>query len=372
MTVAIVANTAWNLYNFRRGLINALLDGGCRVLLLAPDGPERERLTAAGANFVALRHLRRRGLNPLRDLALLNELRGIYRSEAVDVALHFTIKPVIYGSLAARLTGVRNISTLTGLGYTFLSGDRTNKLVRIMYRLALHRADAVLFHNPDDRQLFLDYGLVSRAQSGVVAGSGLRLEDYPVRPYAEAVPGRFLFVARLLTDKGIREYVAGARAARTVNPALSFHILGPLDPDNPAGISAEELEGWVAEGVIAYDGVTTDVRPHLARASVVVLPSYREGCPRVLLEGGATGRPLLTTDVPGCRAVVTQGDNGFLVPARDADALAAAMLKMSVFSPGELEEMGLRARAVVEEKFDLRMVIGVYLKVVDPTLEVKR
>jgi glycosyltransferase involved in cell wall biosynthesis len=364
MIVAIVANTAWNLYNFRRGLIDALLNEDYRVLLIAPDGPEREQLKATGVEYITLRNLRRKGLNPLRDLALLNELRGIYRQQKVAVALHFTIKPVIYGSLAARLTGVRNISTLTGLGYTFLSGNRTNSLVRIMYRTALRRAEAVLFHNPDDRQLFLDGGLVTEAQSGVVAGSGIRLEDYPLSPYSEAITGRFLFVARLLTDKGIREYVAGARAAKAVNPALSFHILGPLDPDNPVGISAEELEDWVAEGVIFYDGVAADVRPHLARASVVVLPSYREGCPRVLLEGGATGRPLLTTDVPGCRAVVTDSYNGFLVPSRDAEALAGAMLKISAFSPGELQKMGLRARAVVGEKFDLRIVTGDYLRVV--------
>jgi glycosyltransferase involved in cell wall biosynthesis len=363
MIVAIVANTAWNLQNFRRGLVSAILEEGHRVLLLAPDGPERDRLKTTGAVFIALRHLRRKGLNPLRDLALLNELLGIYRQQKVDVALHFTIKPVIYGSLATRLAGVRNISTLTGLGYTFLSGNWSNRMVRIMYRTVLRWAEVVLFHNPDDCQLFLDGGLVTEAQSGVVAGSGLRLEDYPLKPYSEAIPGRVLFVARRLTDKGIREYVAGARVAKAVNPALSFHILGPLDPYNPAGISAEELEDWVAEGVIFYDGVAADVRPHLARASVVVLPSYREGCPRVLLEGGAIGRPLLATDVPGCRAVVTDSYNGFLVPPRDAEALAFVMLKMSMLPTGDLEQMGLRARTVVEERFDLRMVNGDYLYV---------
>jgi glycosyltransferase involved in cell wall biosynthesis len=364
MIVAIVANTAWNLYNFRRSLIDALLKEDYRVLLIAPDGPERERLKATGVEYITLRNLRRKGLNPLRDLALLNELRGIYRQQKVTVALHFTIKPVIYGSLAARLTGVRNISTLTGLGYTFLSGDRANGLVRIMYRNALRHAETVFFHNPDDRQLFLDGGLVTGAQSGVVAGSGLRLEDYPLSPYSEAIPGRFLFVARLLTDKGIREYVAGARAAKAVNPSLTFHVLGPFDPDNPSEIGAEELKQWVAEGVIFYEGATMDVRSHLARASVVVLPSYREGCPRALLEGGATGRPLLATDVPGCRAVVTDSYNGFLVPPRDAEALASVMLKMSALPTGDLEQMGLRARTVVEERFDLRMVNGDYLYVV--------
>ncbi|TXF90965.1 glycosyltransferase family 4 protein [Neolewinella aurantiaca] len=367
MIVAVVANTAWNLLNFRKSLIGALLAENHRVVLLAPDGPECEQLSASGAEFIRLRHLRRKGVNPLRDLALLYELRTVYAREKIDVALHFTIKPVIYGSFAARMTGVRNISTLTGLGYTFLSGGWANGLVRSMYRIALRHAAAVLFHNHDDRQLFLDGGLVTEAQSQVVAGSGLQLDDYPLSPYEEAIPNRFLFVARLLTDKGIREYVAAAEAAREVNPELSFHILGPLDPENPAGIKAEELERWVAEGIIAYDGVSADVWPHLARASVVVLPSYREGCPRVLLEGGAVGRPLLTTDVPGCRAVVTAGENGCLVPACNADALARAMLEMSALPKEELKAMGLRGRKIVEEQFDDQVVNRVYLSKVNIT-----
>jgi glycosyltransferase involved in cell wall biosynthesis len=361
MIVAIVANTAWNLQNFRRGLVSAILEEGHRVLLLAPDGPERDRLKTTGAVFIALRHLRRKGLNPLRDLALLNELLGIYRQQKVDVALHFTIKPVIYGSLATRLAGVRNISTLTGLGYTFLSGNWSNRIVRIMYRTALRWAEVVLFHNPDDRQLFLDGGLVTEAQSGVVAGSGIRMKDYLPVPYSEAIPGRFLFAGRLLTDKGIREYVAAARIAKAQDARLSFHVLGPLDPGNHAGIYSAELDDWIHEGVITYDGVTMDIRPHLAKASIVVLPSYREGCPRVLLEAGATGRALIGSDVPGIRDVVLNGENGWLVPARDVVGLAEVLRGCPV---SLLEELGQAGRKLVGDKFCEEIVVGKYLTLI--------
>lgn len=359
-TLALVANSAWNIHNFRRGLIDAFLAKGYRVLLLAPDGPERTSLEATGAQFLPLENLRRKGLNPLRDLALAREMYRIYRDQGVSVVLHFTIKPVIYGSFAARRAGAQNICTLTGLGYTFLSGRKTNWLVRQLYRLALQRADMVFFHNPDDRDLFVRDGLVSASRAAVVPGSGLQLADYPLASYTEAIPGRFLFAGRLLTDKGVREFVAAARLAKRQNPTLSFHLLGPFDPGNPAGIAAEELETWTREGIVEYDGVAADIRPHLRRSSVVVLPSYREGCPRVLLEAAASGRALIGADVAGVREVVKDGENGWLVPVKDVEALAEAMLGAAVQE--SLAAMGGAGRAWVAERFAEEEVVGAYLK----------
>lgn len=332
------------------------------MILVAPNGPERAALEETGSIFVPLENLRRRGINPLRDLALTRELYRVYRKYEVNSALHFTIKPVIYGSFAARLAGVVNISTLTGLGYAFISGGTTKLLARGLYRQALRSADRVFFHNRDDRQLFLDGGLVAEARSAVVGGSGLRLADYPLAPYTEAIPGRFLFAGRLLVDKGVREYVAAARKARALNPTLTFHLLGPLDPGNPAGIDAAELETWVAEGVIAYDGVAKDIRPHLRRSSVVVLPSYREGCPRVLLEAAAMGRALIGTNVPGVREVVKPG-NGLLVPLKAVDELVDAILEIAGTGIG-LEAMGLAGRELVEGRFSEEVVVEAYLKAV--------
>jgi glycosyltransferase involved in cell wall biosynthesis len=333
------------------------------VLLVAPDGPEREKLEATGADFIPLANLRRKGLNPFRDLKLMLELYRIYQQEEVKAALHFTIKPTIYGSFAARRAGIGNVCTLTGLGYTFLSGRKTNKLVRMLYRLALGSADTVFFHNPDDLSLFLNDGLTKADKSSVVAGSGLPLSDYQYTDYQEVIPGRCLFVGRLLTDKGIREFVAAARLAKIRNPNLTFHILGPFDPGNPAGISADELETWTREGIVEYDGVAADIRPHLIRSSVVVLPSYREGCPRVLLEAAAIGRAMIGTDVPGVRAVVLDGENGWLVPVKNVERLAEAML-MAGDAGSPLEAMGKEGRRHIERYFSVGKVVEPYLQAV--------
>ncbi len=317
-----------------------------------------------GGDFIPLQNLRRRGWNPLREIALLRELVSIYRREQVVCALHFTIKPVIYGSLAARWAGAGNISTLTGLGYTFLAGKKTSLVATELYRLALRRAGYVFFHNPDDRALFLRRGLCRPDQSHVVGGSGIRLADFPRAALSAANPDRVLFAGRLLTDKGIREYVAAARLARKVVPELHFHVLGPIDQGNPAAITESELEDWIASGDIVYDGVTEDIRSHLQRASCVVLPSYREGCPRVLLEAAASGRPLVGTDVPGVREVVIDGENGFLVPVKSTDALAAAVMAIHRLPEARVEQMADKGRKLVEAKFSEQQVVSIYLKAV--------
>ena len=348
------------------GLLRALLAAGHRVVVVAPDirpdDVDVNTNTGTGTVTVApLRHLRRRGLNPLRDLWLLRELATIYRRECVDVALHFTIKPVIYGSLAARLAGVRNVSTLTGLGFTFLSGGLVNRLARGLYRYALATADRVLFHNPDDLSLFVDQGLVDGARAAVVPGSGLDPAAFPYTDYSEATPGSFLFAGRLLTDKGVREYVAAARALRARRPELTFHVVGGPDPGNPASVSATELSAWVEDGAIVYHGRSSDIRPHLRAAAVVVLPSYREGCPRVLLEAGATGRPVVACDVPGSRSVVRPEVTGWLTTVRDATALADTLLIATDTPEAIREAMGVAGRRRVVEQFNSRLVNATYL-----------
>lgn len=362
-TVAIVANTTWNLWNFRRELVRSLHRAGHRILLLAPDGPEKEDLRQLPATLILLKHLRRSGMNPVRDLALLRELTAIYRREKVTHALHFTIKPVIYGSLAARRAGVINISTLTGLGYTFIAGGWTTVAVQRLYRYALRDAHRIFFHNPDDEALFLNRKLCRPEQTTVVGGSGLPLPDFPLVNYDKANPNRILFAGRLLADKGIHEYVTAARLARRQNPDLRFHVLGPLDDGNPAGLSRRQLNDLVAAGDIIYDGVTTDIRPHLAKATLVVLPSYREGCPRVLLEAAATGRALVGTDVPGVREIV-RPENSLRVPVRDGAALAGGIVALLAEGKEALRERGLAGRRLVERRFSAAVVNDFYSGVV--------
>ena len=358
-TVALVANSAWNLWNFRRGLIVALLKDGHAVHLLGPPGPEQADLTALGATYHALRHFERSGHNPLRDLALTRELRAVFRAVGVEVCLLYTVKAVIYGSFAARLTGARAVATLTGLGYAFIHGGRTNRLVRWLYRRALRYADRVLFHNADDLALFVDDGLVPAAKAGTVPGSGLPLADYAPTGYERAEPGLFLFVGRLLADKGVREFVAAARLLRRRRPDLRCAVLGPLDPGNPAAVTAAELAAWTAENIITYYGPTDDVRPFITAASAVVLPSYREGCPRVLLEAGALGRAVVGTDVPGVRQVIADGETGRLVPVRDAAALATVLEELAD-RPALLAAYGVAGRRRVGELFSEGRVVGVY------------
>lgn len=361
MTVVLVTNSDWNIVNFRHHLVQDLHASGHRVVLVTPAGNHAEALARLPAEVVYLRHLRRGGLNPLRDLFLLGELTGIIRRHQVRAILNFTVKPVIYGSLAARLTGAKNISTLTGLGYTFIAGGKIRWLISRFYRIALRRAERVFFHNPDDQALFVDQGLVRAEQAAVVGGSGVDPAAFPLADYAEAVPGTFLFVGRLLVDKGIREFIAAARYAKRQEPDLQFHVAGSVDPANPASITEAELQSWIDEGLIVYHGQVADVRPLYRAASVVVLPSYREGCPRALLEAAATGRPLIAFDVPGCREVVLDGQTGWLVTTRNVKALAARMLEANTMATNQLASLGKNGRALVERRFSVARVNNVYL-----------
>lgn len=359
LRVAIVANSVWNIRNFRRGIVNALFAAGHEVFLIAPADDSTDLLQELPAVFLPLRHLSRWGIQPLRELLLAQEIYRLYRKHQIDWAFHFTAKPVVYGSLAARWAGVKSIATLTGLGYTFLRGNITAGLMKRLYAFALHRTEAVFYHNPDDRTLLLEAGVGSPERSFVVGGSGLPLSAFPVQSYDLAVPGRFLFVGRLLVDKGIREFVAAAKIVRQNHPELSFHVVGAPDPGNPASIKQDELDAWMATGEVTFHGQVNDVRPYLTEASVVVLPSYREGCPRSLLEAAATGRALIGTDVPGVREVVLTGRNGVLVEVRNGEKLALGM--ESLRDSSELKIMGVMSRHLIVEKFSEGTVIEEYL-----------
>ncbi len=365
-TVALVTNSTFNVTNFRWGLVTALRAAGHRVVVIAPAGPEAGEIRAAGMHFEPLGFLDRSGLNPLANLVLIRELAKLYRKYEVDTALLYTAKPVIFGTLAARWAGVRSVCTLTGLGFAYIRGGGWQLLMDRLYKTALHRADWVFFHNPDDRTEFLARKLVSSGRSSVVGGSGVNLDHFPPVDFTQADTNHFLFIGRLLTDKGVREFVAAARSVRKTHPGAHFTIIGGPDGGNPAGISGYEATEWGQQAGIHYLGPVRDVRPHLATAGVVVLPSYREGLPRTLLEAAATGRPLLATDVPGCREICLPGKTGWLVPARNAAALAEAMRTALATPRDRLAELGENGRRLVEERFSEAAVIAAYLAKVSP------
>ena len=349
-----------SLVTFRGPLIEALKARGHEVLAAAPnlDGGTEGALRSLGAEPTSLR-LSNASLNPLAMLRSFAELRRLLLRRRPDVLLSYTIKPVILGALAGRAAGVpRIVSLITGLGFAFTGegGSLKRRLARWaasrLYRAALSRSDLVLFQNPDDQALFRELGMLSPvARTEIVDGSGVDTNHYRSSP---PPPGAsFLMIARLLRDKGIREFAEAAKRLRREHPKVPVALIGYLDP-SPDSLTRAELDALVACG-ITFHGKLDDVRPALAECSVYVLPSYREGTPRSVLEAMATGRAVITTDAPGCRETVIDGVNGLLVPPRDADALYAAMLRF-VAEPDLAARMGEQSRRIAETRYDARKV----------------
>jgi glycosyltransferase involved in cell wall biosynthesis len=354
----VAANSAWNLGNFRAGLIKEFLRAGYEVTTLCP-GPHGLTIDEQSLSHRDWR-VDRSSIDPRKDVVSFLNMVRIIRQEKPDAFLGFTIKPNIYGSIACRLLKVPSLLNVSGLGTSFMSGLAFRRAILVLYRFAFAKADSVFFQNPDDAKLFIDHHVVRAGQAYVLPGSGINLAkftptDLPPEP-------KFLMVARILADKGVREYVAAARQVKGSVPGASFALLGELDRHNRRSIGEGELNQWVGEGVVKYLGATEDVRPFIREASAVVLPSYREGLPRTLLEGAAMGRPLIGTDVPGCRQVIRDGVTGYLCDPRSAESLAAALERFATSSYSEREAMARNARAMVEQEFDERLVFEAYLR----------
>lgn len=364
--IAISVNTAWNLLNFRRSLMLRLVAAGYRMVAIAPPDGYEERLKEIGVEFIPI-SIDRRGLSPGRDLATLLSYFRILRSLRPAAFLGYTIKPNIWGSLAAHMNGVPVINNIAGLGKTFSGGGPINQLVRTLYYVALHRSATVFFQNPDDRSLFEHAGIVKKCQTRLLPGSGVDLSHFVPPSRSAPSPGdpfRFLLVGRLLHAKGICDYVDAGRLLRASAPHARLQLLG-IAQEGPDAIERARLERWVAEGAVELLSPTDDVRPYVAQADCVVLPTfYPEGTPRTLLEAAASGRPLIATDVPGCREIVIHGVNGFLVPPRDPAALAERMTQMLRQPQEALAAMGRASRAKAESQFDENLVIEAYLDAV--------
>jgi len=356
--LAVSANSAWNLINFRRGLLLALLEQRYRFVALVPPGEGVAELEQMG---VGIREtpISPRGLSPSSDLRLLRSYWRDLRQLKPDAFLGFTAKPNIYGAIAAHRNGIPVIANITGLGTGFLSGRMLEVILSQLYRTALANAEKVFFHNRDDRDLFITRGLAREAQSEVIPGSGVNLNYFDARsPTGKADP-LFLFIGRLLRDKGIVEFVDAARMVKRDFSGVRFQVLGALEP-HPRSISAETLDQWKQEQVVEFLEPANDVRPFIEQADAVVLPSYREGLPRALLEASAMGRAVIGSDVPGCRDVVEQGVTGYLCEPYSAQSLASAMIKFCVLSPDHRASIGLEARRKAEREFGEQQVIDAY------------
>jgi glycosyltransferase involved in cell wall biosynthesis len=320
-------------------------------------------MQALGVERIPIR-IDRSGANPLADLRLIARYRGLLKRLRPAAYLGYTIKPNVYGSFAAASLGIPALPNVSGLGTAFIGGGPLQQIVVRLYRIGFARASVVFFQNDEDRQLFVDRRIVRPEQARVLPGSGVDLERFTPSPAADGAPV-FLLVGRLLRDKGVNEFVEAARLVRAKLPQARFQLLGPIDEGNRTAIGRAQLESWVAEGIVEYLGTTDDVRPFIAGSSAVVLPSYREGLPRSLLEAAAMARPLIATDAPGCRDVVEDGVNGYLCAVRDSGSLADAMLRFADLPLKRRLAMGESARRKVQERFNEERVVDTYLEVLD-------
>ncbi|WP_331693198.1 glycosyltransferase family 4 protein [Pandoraea sputorum] len=361
--VLFCSNSFWSIHNFRGGPIRALLADGHPVHVVAPDDDYAPLLRDMGCH-VHLMPMASKGQNPLQDIALTLNLYRLYRRIRPAVCFHYTIKPNIYGAVAAHWAGIASVSITTGMGTVFINRSLLTHIVRLLYKYAFRHTRENWLLNDEDFKAMVGGGLVDMRKARLLPGEGVNLDHFALSRWPDDDGTfRFLLIARLLRDKGVLEFVEAAREIKASMPHVRFQLLGPADVENPTAISREQVAQWEDEGVVEYLGVTQEVRPFIAQAHCVVLPSYREGLSRTLLEAGAMGRPVITTDVQGCREVVTEGVSGWVVPAQDATALAARMSHVANMTAGDLAAVGRAGRAKVAQNFDERLVIAEYFRI---------
>jgi len=360
-TIALVSNTAWYLYNLRLGVIHFLQSKGFDLLVIAPHDDFMTLLAKENCKTVSV-EMDRRGTNPLSDVVLMRRLHKIYRDHKPDFIIHYTIKPNVYGSLAAKAAGIPSIAVVSGLGYAFSGRGWLYKIVARLMKTAFAFAKEVWFVNKDDRDLLLQANIVSKEKTVQLPGEGINTEKFaPIPKPSSSETFVFLMSARLLWEKGVGVFVEAARQLKPKYPHAEFQLLGFLTDDETIGVTKTQVETWEAEGIVKYLGTTSNVIPFLANADCILLPSfYREGVPRTLLEAASMAKPIITTDNVGCRDVVDDGVTGFLVKPNNNADLTEKMERMLNLSEAERRNMGMKAREKVIREFDERWVLKEY------------
>ncbi|WP_020532472.1 glycosyltransferase family 4 protein [Flexithrix dorotheae] len=359
MNIGITINSAWNIYNFRKGIILDLLKNNHKVIAIGPDDGYADKLKELGCDFWEVK-MENKGSNPLHDLKLSYDLYKVYSKARLDVVLHYTIKPNIYGTIAAYLKGIPSINNVTGLGTVFLHNNLTSFVAKTLYKVAFMFPQKIFFQNHDDRDLFLGKKLVKKSVTDVIPGSGVNIDYFSSKNRGKNKEFTFLLIARILYDKGIVEYINAIKILRKKGINAKFQLLGAFDHNSSLGINKVMVDHWEGEGYIEYLGKTADVRPYIDKADCVVLPSYREGTPRSLLEAASHGKPMVATDVPGCREIVKDNYNGYLCEVKNAEDLADKMLKMINLEESERIKLGNNSRHLAVTKFDERFIINKY------------
>lgn len=360
MRIAIVLNTSWNIYNFRMNFVQALRDKGHEVHTIAPEDDYTPHLRRAGCIHHRVK-MDSRGANPIKDSALVFELYMIYRKVRPDIILQYTIKPNVYGTLAASMLGIPVVNNVCGLGTVFLKNNLVSWIAIFLYKVSFRFANKVFFQNPEDLKLFLDKKLVPSRAVDILPGSGIDLKRFQPLIFKRNHKFTFLLISRLITDKGVMEYVEAVRKLRAEGLNASFQVLGAMDPEHKRGIKVSVVQEWINSGMIEYLGTTDDVRKFIDSADCIVLPSYREGTPRTLLEAASSAKPIIATDVPGCNNVVEDNFNGLLCKLKDSNDLAEKMKLMAGFEDEKLKLFGRNGRAKMESEYDESLVIDKYL-----------
>ncbi|EPA8654109.1 glycosyltransferase family 4 protein [Photobacterium damselae] len=368
--IVVSANTSWYLYNFRKNTILSLLNNGYTVTTISPKDQYSKKLENLGINVIEI-FIDQGGTNPVNDLKTFKKFNDIYSSGNYDIVLNFTPKNNIYSTLAAKRNGIKVINNIAGLGVLFINESITSKIARLLYKISQRKVDKIFFQNEDDKHLFLQHGLAKEAITDRLPGSGADLSRFELTPTSDDGVVRFLLIARMLYDKGIGHYVEAARELKAkYNDKVEFNLLGFLAVENPSAVSKEDMQGWVDEGIVNYLGVSDEVEKEIAKADCMVLPSYyREGVPKSLLEAGAMGKPIVTTDNVGCRETVDDGINGYLCDVRSTSSLIECLDKMINHTHQERIEMGLRSREKIEREFDEKIVINKYLDAINVLLK---
>lgn len=356
--IAIVANTTWNIYNFRLNIIRKLISEGHEVMVMAPvDKFITYTETIPEVTHIPIRHLDRDSVNPIQDLRLLLELIRLYRRHKPDLVLHYTVKPNIYGGLAARLKGIPSVAVITGLGYSLMHEGWINIITRLLYKFTLPFHRKVIFENGDDKTLFEEAGLIGASKSLAIKGCGVDTFFFnPNGIVRNPDMITFTFIGRLLYDKGVREFIEAAQIVKKQNQKVQFWLIGDLDKENPSSVRNDDLVRWIRDPSIHYHGSTDNIRKYIEQSDCIVLPSYREGMPRVIMEAMSMERPVITTDTAGCRETVDENVNGYLVPVKDPEALAKAMHNFIQLDSAARIHMGRSGREKVLREFDDRII----------------
>ncbi|EPS9350881.1 glycosyltransferase family 4 protein [Citrobacter freundii] len=367
--IAITSNTSWYLYNFRKNTILSLINKGYQVVAIAPKDEYSRKLSELGCEFIHV-DIDQGGTNPIKDIKTFISFFKIYSKFKPSVVLNFTPKNNIYSTLASKLCKAKVINNIAGLGMVFINESITAKLARFLYKVSQRKADKVFFQNEDDRKLFLDNKLADVSITDRLPGSGVDLTRFTLQPADDDGVIRFLLIARMLYDKGIGHYVDAARTLKAkYGDGVEFQLLGFVGVNNPSAVTESEMQAWVDEGIVNYLGVSDCVEEDIAKVDCMVLPSfYREGVPKSLLEAGAMGKPIVTTDNVGCRETVDDGINGYLCELRSTESLAEKLEFMIQMTHEQRLEMGRQSRLKIEREFDEQLVINKYLNAVQECL----